>query len=530
MLGRRRLIEQLERQLRKPSPDHVQVVGPTLFGKSVLLNALPERLAPSANYAAAGYVDLRHAPPGDDTAFRRRFAEVVRGALARPLPELADLLDLDDASLHELLDLCFQELEQKNARLLVVLDGFDHVLAGAGITRNLWDQLRSLAQKSSLRLVTGSRRPLRELCRTEESRTSDLWEIFYDTPIVVGPFAEEDWDELLAPLSKTAVSVDSSARKELVNWSGGVPVLAIALLERLANGAGDGQVLVKADVDEVAAEMLEHPPTHLEQLWDDCGLELRGDLASIAGYDGVSVADLSSPRQRALIGRGFGAASGGKMKSACRLMARYAGEQGPAAADLKRLFGSEADFAANIRGLLEIRVGRLKALNADQQLITYLEHSIRDVGASPAMSLVAIRSLVQRALQLIWAKELGTSSLLLDEWLAEWQYGGVTARWLDGSKRVPAGDGDQMYALDLLTGKKRGDKFIRRKSKALKKSTFLLLDSLQSVGDFGQHLKDYPECPPTTSLAVTVIGNAIEFVSALTLDLASGSGQVGSES
>ena len=40
MLGRRQLVEQIERHVLKPSPDHVQVVGPRLFGKSVLLKAL----------------------------------------------------------------------------------------------------------------------------------------------------------------------------------------------------------------------------------------------------------------------------------------------------------------------------------------------------------------------------------------------------------------------------------------------------------------------------------------------------------
>ncbi len=127
---------------------------------------------------------------------------------------------------------------------------------------------------------------------------------------------------------------------------------------------------------------------------------------------------------------------------------------------------------------------------------------------------------MQRALQLIWAKELGSSKTLPDDWITEWQHGGAAPRWLDGRKRVPSGDGEQMYALDLLTGKKQGHNFIERKAKALTKSTFLLLDNLQSIGDFGQHLKDYPECPPTTTFAVAVIGNAIEFVSALTKDLA----------
>ncbi|BDU78150.1 ATP-binding protein [Mesoterricola sediminis] len=521
MLGRRRLIEQIERHVSKPSPDHVQIVGPRLYGKSVLLADLAGRhKTGKTQYATAAYVDLRHAPPADDANFRRRFAETVKVALAPVFPEVAEFIDLADGGLHELLDLAFQELEQRQARMLVVLDGFDHVLSGAGITRTLWDQLRSLAQKSSLRLVTGSRQPLRELCRTEESRTSDFWEIFYDAPILIGPFIEDDWDDLLAPLIANGVAVDSSARKELMNWSGGVPVLAAALLERIAETAQSGQAVTKNNVDIIATRMLEQPPAHLEQLWDDCSVELRGDIAAVSESEGIALSELSAPRQRALEGRGYGLPSGNKIRSACRLMAKYSLEQGPVVADLKRLFGAMTDYMANVEGFLELRVGHLASQGADQQLVTYLKHSIRDVATSPEMSLVAIRSLVQRALQLIWAKELDSSRTFPDDWIMEWQYGGATPRWLDDRKRLPSGDGEQMHALDLLTGKKIGPRLIDRKAKALTRSTFLLLDNLRSIGDFGQHLKDYPECPPTTSFAVAVIGIAIECVSALTRDLA----------
>lgn len=525
LLARRRLTDQLERHLLKPSPDHVQVVGPTLFGKSVLLHGLARRLEAADNhFVAAAYVDLRHAPPTDDATFRRRFAEVVKTTLAAAKPDVAEYIDLDDEGIHELLDLAFQELEQQGARILVVLDGFDHVLAGTGITRNLWDQLRSLAQKSSLRLVTGSRQPLRELCKTEESRTSDFWEIFYDTPVVVGPFAEDDWDDLLAPLTDKGVTVDGSGRKELINWSGGVPVLAASLLERLATVARSGSGISKPDVDKTAEDMLEQPPTHLEELWDDCDFELRGDVAALAAKenDGVLLSEFSIQRQRALSGRGYGVTSGNRMRAGCRLMARYALQQGPAVADVKRLFGVEGDYHANIGGLLELRVSHLAARGADTQLLNYLRHSIRDVGTAPELSLVATRSLVQRAVQLIWDAELTGTKTLPEDWTNEWKHGGVAPKWLDDRRRVPSGDGQQMHALDLLTGKKVGHNFVERKAKLLTKSTFLLLDSLQSMGDFGQHLKDYPECPPTTSFAVAMIVNAIELVDALTRDLSSG--------
>jgi hypothetical protein len=521
LLGRKRLLRQVDGHLLKPSPDHIQIVGPSLYGKSVLLCQLAtNHRTGTPTYLTTAYADLRHSPPATDRDFRQRFAIVVKDALSKAGSSLGDYIDVADESVHESLVLIFDELDKDNKRLLVVLDGFDHVLAGTGLTRNLWDQLRALAQKKSLRLVTGSRRPLRELCKTEDSRTSDFWEIFYDTPIPVGPFVDDDWDEILAPLAAQGVTVAPSARKELVDWSGGVPVLVVALLERLADAVSGRGQLTKEDVDRVAMEMLERPPDHMQQLWDDCSFELRGDIAALGEGEGIPLLDLSAPRQRGLQGRGYGAPSGGRMRPSCRLMARYAQEEGPAITDLKRLFEREADYLANVQGLLDLRIAHLASQGADSQLITYLRHSIRDVGTSPELSLVAIRSVVQRALQLIWTKELGTTRTLPDDWVSEWQFGGVKARWLDGSKRLPSGDGDQMYALDLLTGRKQGQQFIQRKAKALTRSTFLLLDSLQSVGDFGQHLRDYPESRPTTSFAVAVIVNAIECVSGLTRDLA----------
>ena len=175
MLGRAALVERIEGHLLKPTPDHVSVVGPAHYGKSVLLRHLADKHREgSSNYLTTVHIDLRRDTPTSDDAFKRRLAEEIRAALLPHRPELSELLEFEDEGIHALLVLVFDDLEKSDARLLVVLDGFDYALAGAGLTRNLWDQLRSLAQKTSLRFVTGSRRPLRELCRTEESRTSDF--------------------------------------------------------------------------------------------------------------------------------------------------------------------------------------------------------------------------------------------------------------------------------------------------------------------------------------------------------------------
>ena len=173
MLGRTRLFEQLERHLLKLTPDHVQVVGPKLYGKTVLLSHLANKYrSGSSAYVASAYVDLRHSTPQTDGEFRQRLAEAIKAALAPVTPSAADFIDLSEPRLHELIVLVLDQLDNDSQRLLVVLDGFDHVLAAPDLTRHLWDQLRALSQKGSIRLVTGSRQPLRTLCRTDESRTS----------------------------------------------------------------------------------------------------------------------------------------------------------------------------------------------------------------------------------------------------------------------------------------------------------------------------------------------------------------------
>ena len=181
MLGRKKLFGKLYRHLTKATPDHMCVVGPPLFGKSVLLNHLAAHFkSRSDHYVTSLYWDLRHGTPSTDDEFRRSFAQRVKDALEPTQPDLAEYLELEAEELSDLLHLVFDEMKSQGIRFLAVLDGFDHVLARSGITKNLWDELRNLGQMPSLRLVTGSRSPLRELCRTEDSRTSDFWEIFYE--------------------------------------------------------------------------------------------------------------------------------------------------------------------------------------------------------------------------------------------------------------------------------------------------------------------------------------------------------------
>ncbi len=187
-VGQSRILQKLLSHLTKSVPDHVSVIGPRHYGRSVILRALAEHFRASKRpYLAVDYWDLRHGTPRDNADFLRQLVERVRSVLKTVRPDI-DYLDPETPERIDMLDLCLEELDEASQKVLLILDGFDYVLSSPDITRGLWDNMRSFAQHTSLVLVTGSRERLCELCHTEDSSTSDFWEMFYDTPVVIGAF------------------------------------------------------------------------------------------------------------------------------------------------------------------------------------------------------------------------------------------------------------------------------------------------------------------------------------------------------
>ncbi len=185
--GTERLFRRLCRHLTKATPDHVSVVGPPLIGKSILLKHLASHF-PEGHFVGSLYWDLRYGTPATDAEFRSQFAERLRRAVKPTRPDLARDLEPADEAVSDLLFHVLDELRRDNGRVLAVLDGFDHLVGDFGITRNLWDELRTLAQTGGLCLVIGSRARLLDLCKNEESRTSNFWQIFHDPPFQVEIF------------------------------------------------------------------------------------------------------------------------------------------------------------------------------------------------------------------------------------------------------------------------------------------------------------------------------------------------------
>ena len=520
MLGRAALMGRIDNHLRKPSPDHVSVVGPAHYGKSVLLcHAAATYRDGVEQYVTATYVDLRRGvPPASDREFLRRFAEEIKAALQATRPEIAVYFEFEDIPEYDVLDFVFDQLERDGVRFLAVLDGFDYALAGTGLTPNLWDQLRKLAERTSLGLVTGSRRPLRELCRTGESRASPFWNIFHYEPVRVHALDDTDWPEFLQPLRDTGCSFEETARKEIINWTGGVPILVCALLGILWT-EHQGARVSKQMVDQAAEKLLLDPSEILGPLWEDCDHEVRSDLDALS-KDGIPLTR-SVGRRRSVVDRGFGRVSRDRIRGSCRLMQRYAGEQAPAMTDLNRVFGSRDKFDRHIRSLLELRLKQVTKAGVDEELCRFVGNAVQHITPRPQDALTWVRSIAERALDVVWRAELPPDRTLPAEWRREGDDKYV--QYPHDQGKLPRSRGQQCNILRLATGTERTTPC----TKHITKTTFLLLDHLQSVGNFGQHRADSPETEVTVGFAAAVVLSAISLVECLTRDLADAMPQPG---
>ena len=269
---------------------------------------------------------------------------------------------------------------------------------------------------------------------------------------------------------------DNSALKEIANWTGGIPVLAAAMADRLFTETSDGVTISKPCVDRAAEAMAEKRRDLLVYLWDDCSIELQSDLATLVDRD-LAHSEISDDRRRNLELRGFARSSGNRLRSSCRLIARYAEQQADEVENMRRLFGDAERFEGNIRSLLELRLSQVQ--NADPKLVGYVQNAIRDLQPEPVNSVIWARSIAECALDLIWNAELPTNKSLPDAWKS-------VEITFDERNQLPRSRGQQCGILRTITGT---DKYAPV-SKFVTKPTCLLVDHIKSVGDFGQHQEE----------------------------------------
>jgi hypothetical protein len=519
LLGRSATLSELVRDLaEKATPDHISIVAPRYFGKSVLIQALAERFAePDSHYRIVINWDLRHETPEDDLGFQ--------AALARALDK--SLLKIGNSSYHDY----FQDAEGSPAgtisdvvdslgavgmRILILLDDFDRLATQSQISKNLWDYLRSLAQKENLRFVLSSRRRLRECIPNRDGRTSDFWNIFTNV-VTLRPFNLIDLDEFLGPISAAGFRIDASGKKAIVNWTGGIPVLAARLCRNIIAGNSSTRVdklLVESIGGQLAGDTWMQDT--LAELWDDCSKEVQGDLIDIAA-DVLAIKKIVPIRRTLLSDRGYIVRDGGDCRAQCHFMQLFAAGYAVRSRDLRDLFKDPETELRSLKTLLQLRLSLI--VGGDPDTRSYIEHAIDGLAKGQKTALTSIRSVAEEALSVAWETECPNNVMpaaMQQQLTLAWNAGGGD---INPNKLQQLNDKNVRRQILRVAA---GDQGRKKATQKVSRPMMLLIDHLYSLGNYGQHMTDIPatlEKPADVSFCAAACWSSIELLKRMSEEL-----------
>ncbi len=488
LLGRTKVMQRLWSDLTKPTPSNLSIVGPRYVGKSVIMHALAGRVRKeTCPFQAVLHWHLGHVAPVSDEDFVSQLCEQLRESLgdssASGFGEHREYLKGHSfGCLKEVTDL----LDAEHNAVLMLWDGFDKPLGQDKLSRHLWDQMRTIFYGKRHKIVTATRKPLSELIRSQDAITSPFWNIF-DNPIRVGPFDDADRDAILAELGQIAFL--PGATSELVNWTAGCPPLFLAVLNQIV-AAMPGGTADNETVNAAAAGARDSVAGILSDLWEDCTQPAKDLYRHLVEHGELLTSDVGRAERTQLAEKGFVAQSGNKIVKACRLLEHYVASLGPDAGSMVRLFGQWPDYRGNIRGLLELRLAHLTSV--DGRLRRLIEMCIENVPDYPDLCLTNVRNISDHALDLIWHAEFGSSRKIPSDLFAYWEktlpeQRAMRLRDQFPDEKVPAGNrGYQCQLLQLLVG---AAPRLERRAKRVSKSTYVLVNSVHTFGDLGQHLE-----------------------------------------
>lgn len=507
MLGRAGIVQKMTGSLTKAMPDHLQVVGPRFSGKTVILHELAARLRkPGSPYSAVLLWDLGHQTPATDEMFMQRLGLELSSALRTTHAEYADHLKNTQGNPYQDIAEVFGLLKDEGAKILVIMDGFDKPLSNSHLTRNLWDQLRELALKPSLRLVTASRRTLRDLIRHPDAQTSDFWNIFDPIPVRVGCFDENDLHSALS--SVPGLELAAGAKTELWNATNGFPVLTLGVLNiacEMGITGAIGPEAMRAACDDAFTPLRDK----LDSLWGDCAPSCHDLLRRVLEEGSVARAGIATLDAEALIERGFVHPAANRLQRPNRLLGKYLEEQPHEGNALIRLFGTDDAYLKNFRGVMERRISQIVGL--DPTLKRYLERGAEDLPDHPDVFLSHVRGMVDRAFELIWKAEIG-ERVIPSGWMSTWKYN-QERRVEEWDTAFPQGV-HRVRLLNIMTGTDKSN----RCTKHITKSTYVLVNAAHAFGDFGQHQEG---APVSAGMAFATLQLCVELAAVLSRELPS---------
>lgn len=490
-VGHDSIFKRLLGELTKPSSEHISLVGARYSGKTVLLNAIAEVVSSKKDqYLTVIYWDLGHHTPRTDEEFLAMLRKRIANGIRKEYPVEADYLEEVGASYNELHEVIGQ-LSQHEKKVLVIWDGFDRPMQVGALTRNLWDNLLDLCRMSSFRVVTGSRRRLRELIRDANSAGSNLWGVF--TPISLPMMGEEDLKGFAELLPEHRF--DSGALKEVWNWSGGIPPLVAWLMNRVAEEQTSGAVC-NMQVNDLARDRDEKCADMLAQIWDDCSAPAKDLFRLVIENGKLKTSELPKDDRMTLADLGVCRDQAGYFQASCRMLIEHIDGEAPEYSALARLFGKWEDYSKNIRGILERRLAQIDRFDAD--LFRLVERAIEDIPSYPGAALGLLSQIEDRAFNLIWRYECNSDSELPISVITDWsgipksQHNRIVLEMMEADEagrpspwRVPADRTKQLALLQFLTGSHQA--YSRSLSKHFRKDAYAILNALHGFRNLIEH-------------------------------------------
>jgi hypothetical protein len=477
-IGREALLAKVMGSLIKSVPDHLQIIGARFAGKTVLLAELIQRLrAGGGPYTAVIHLDLGHRTPADDSEFLQRLKQELVDALKPKHPDYAAYLEGAGGSAYADIAAVLDALAMEG-KVLAILDGFDRALVNGRLSRDLWDNMRELAAKPSLRLVAASRRRLRELIRHPESQGSPFWNIFELSPISVACFDEHDLDAVLQRTPE--IHLSAGARTELWNYTNGYPVLVLEALNAAISAGQRGEVSVDV-MRDACDEAYGAARDRLDALWEDCSSTSRDLFRLVNEESSLLRTQAAGTDAECLSERGFVHVSGNKLQRPNRLLARFVGELPNEATAMARLFAAKDRYEVNLRGVFERRLAQLDGLDAT--LRKYLVDGAEDLPHHPDVFLTHVRGFVDRVFELIWQAEI-PDKCIPSAWLHGWQHKGEKGinDWGSTSATFP-----QRAQRVRLLGVMVGTQSSARTAQKVSRGTYALMNGAYTFGEIGQH-------------------------------------------
>lgn len=503
--GRVRDYETLCRRIETDLNNNISVIGAKYMGKTVLLNALQNHFTgESEKFSVCIYWNLSHYTPADDEDFYSQFGK----HLSQPLETINEEFKeyFSETPVYDEIRGAFEFCKKNGIKILVFMDSLDKLLSYGNLTRNVWDNLLTLVNLSSLSIVTGSRKKLRDIVGGE-SANSQFWGIF-SHPHLLNPFDENDWENLLKPFSTRAVQFDADAKNELAHCTGGSPIIASEICRQVWNDSPDNSTVNKTGIVKATDDFSFEACEWFREIWNDCENEQKETLALIANgnlqkYDEVQPGLLPDLKRK-----GFIYKEGDDVKL-FQLIGNYIRIYQSNVTELNRLFGKEDDFKKNIKSILELRLAQIQ--NCDETLLRKVKYAVEKLRWDPEESLKDIRDIAKRAFDLIWNKQFAGRTIPAN----------VTDDWqnIDGINYPPQGRIDdgayQCRVLDLLTNPSRNSST----PTSISRMTYSKLNFLFECGNFATHIRDY-SYPINDEFAYTVCLTAVEMCEQLTKDLA----------